>query len=200
MQFNNQQAITFLGKLHEAGVKSAIIAGGAVRDEIFGKPVKDIDFFVSSEDFVDVKKIQENLGKKVTRLTCTGYASIPDVGSVYDIEWKTGELPMQIIVMEDGMTPEQRINTFDFGFCQVGYNGKEIIASEHFTTDYESRTISLVYCENQHEHTRSMARYDRLSQKYPEFTLVAKGLSDYPIRKSSNDDIDSLLEDFLKNV
>jgi hypothetical protein len=38
--------------------------------------------------------------------------------------------------------------------------------------DHMLHEITLVHCESQHEFNRSMVRYERLKQKYPEFTLV----------------------------
>jgi hypothetical protein len=179
MEFSNEQAQGILNKLHAAGIHSAILAGGCVRDALFGKPIKDIDIFVSEED-ADSMKLSKALSRSVQKLNCTSYAEIPDVSSVFDVEVSAGEIPVQIVSMKNGMSPVERISTFDFGFCQVGYNGKEVIATEHFKSDFSNKTISLVYCEDQKEYGRSMARYERLKTKYPEFNLISKPLNSYP--------------------
>ena len=177
MQFKNQQAIDALAKLHAGGFPSAIVAGGCVRDEIFGKHVKDIDVFVSYEDayhypddpLVSFTSVLERSGVKEDWST---YMDIPDVDSVYSIQPLTEELPVQIIVMKQGLLPLDRLSKLDWGFCQVAWDGKQEVWMEGFSADYTCDTITLIYCENQKEYDRSMVRYERLKQKYPEFKLV----------------------------
>lgn len=173
---NNEQIQKYLSKLHVAGATSAVIAGGAVRDSLFGKPVKDIDIFVSKEQahfITEVFSVEKNL--------YCGYINIPDVDGVFDIPVTHTELPVQIITMDEGMSPADRLHTFDFGFCQVAYDGKNIITTENFLNDYKNNTITLVYCENQHEYDRSMRRFERLKEKYPDHILRAVDKNLYPI-------------------
>lgn len=190
MQFQHEQAQHLLSKFHDAGIKSAVLAGGIVRDTIFGKDPKDIDIFVSQEDF-DENKVKIALFEhEVSECDFSGYAEIPDVQRVFNISRKYAsitemvklhcDLPAQIIVMQPGMSPLKRIETFDFGFCQVAYDGEKILFTDHFSKDYLDKTISLVYCENQHEWERSMIRFARISQKYPEFRLVCRPKHSYP--------------------
>ena len=178
MQFNNKQAIDILAKLHAGGFPSAIVAGGCVRDEIFGKPVKDIDVFVSYADVArwyttdHIAHFENAIGRKVTKEDWSTYMDIPDVDSVYSVHSLTKELPVQIIVMKKGLSPVQRIDQLDFGFCQVFANGKDVFATDEFYDDLRNKTITLVHCEHQHEFDRSWVRLNRLMKKYPEFDYV----------------------------
>jgi tRNA nucleotidyltransferase/poly(A) polymerase len=181
MQFNNKQAIDVLAKLHSGGFPSAIVAGGCVRDEIFGKPVKDIDVFVSYEDFDNrLVNIQEVLGREVVLEGDIDYEGGEDdeVQGVLTLEPHGDELPVQVIVLAPGMAPLDRVERFDFSFCQAAWDGKEVVTTCWFRGMYDFYLrrgfgfIILKHCESQHEFDRSMVRYERLKQKYPDWKLV----------------------------
>ena len=176
MQFNNKQAIDVLAKLHAGGFPSAIVAGGCVRDEIFGKPVKDIDVFVSYEDYENrTVNIQDVLGREVVLDGDSGdYEGGEDaeVRGVVSLEPHEGELPVQVIVLAPGMSPLDRVGRFDFGFCQVAWDGNNLEFSLGFLKDFNNKTITLVHCENQQEFDRSWVRLNRLMKKYLEFDYV----------------------------
>jgi|SRR5687768_8466652 len=194
-KFSHPQTQNVLDALHSAGITSAIAAGGIVRDVLFGKTPKDIDIFISHDEVNKLKEtgISERLGGTLECLFSSEYSAIPDVHSIYNlqqelpIDWRalkeeviqqlkdfipSGELPVQIIVIENGMTPRERLDTFDFGFCQVGYDGKEVVYTDHFLRDFQNETVTLVFCENEKEFKRSMKRYDRLKDKFPELTMI----------------------------
>lgn len=174
-----QQIKDVLSKLHAGGFPSAIVAGGAIRDYIFGKPIKDIDVFVSWDDWFT---LAQYCGVSFTKIldrdsaieAWSLYLEIPDVYCVYGVTPVDGELPVQIIVMKPGLTPVQRVDQLDFGFCQAYYDGgrKGIGITNHFAEDAQKKSITLVHCENQNGFYRSMIRYERLMQKYQEFQLV----------------------------
>lgn len=171
-----QQIKDVLSKLHAGGFPSAIVAGGAIRDYIFGKPIKDIDVFVSYADTYDylfpISHFAHHLERNVFKEDWSSYVDIPDVDSVYSVLPFTGELPVQIIVMKPGLSPVERVDQLDFGFCQAYYDGESVKHTWGFHEDANRKTITLIRCENQQEFDRSIIRYERLKQKYPEFTLV----------------------------
>lgn len=170
-----KQIQVVLDRLHAGGFPSAIVAGGAIRDYILGKPIKDIDVFVSYEDtdqFMFPSLVMANaLNRDVLKEDWSTYMNIPDVLAVYSMT-PYMELPVQIIVMKPGLSPVDRIDQLDFGICQVWYNGVTKKCTPAFSEDAVNKTITLVHCENLHEFERSMTRYVRLSQKYSEFELL----------------------------
>lgn len=191
MQFNNKQAIDLLEKLHAGGFPSAIVAGGCVRDEIFGKPVKDIDVFVSYADaykyLFPESHFADCLERDVSLEYWSLYTDIPDVDSVCSVVPLAGELPVQIIIMKPRLSPIERLGLLDFGFCQVAWDGKEVVYTPEFQWDHYFDEITLVHCENQHEFDRSMVRYERLKQKYPEdeFSLDLTQFLQYTLPKAA---------------
>lgn len=174
--FNNQQAKNILSRLHADGLSSAIVAGGCVRDTVFGKPVKDIDIFVSFEDWshlwVPDVYLVDTLDREVVVENWSIYADIPDVKLVYTIHPLANELPAQIIVMKEELSPLERLDKLDWGFCQAAWDGEKVVTTEHFDTDYRNQTMTLVHCEDLKEYDRSMVRAGRLKQKYPEFGVL----------------------------
>lgn len=158
-----------------SGIDDAIIAGGCVRDYVCGLPIKDIDVFCSRQ-FSDAVEQIDGVSKD---LICA-YQNIPDVDCVWNMApLSGGTKPVQIIAMEGEMTPIERIGTFDWGICQIWYDG-EIKYTDHFLNDFHNKTMTLVYCENQHEWDRSMARAERLREKFTDYTIVAPARNTYP--------------------
>lgn len=174
-----------LSEFHNAGYPSAVIAGGAMRDLTFGRAIKDIDVFISYEDDKRVSQFDVDNRSYIYK-EFSGYMNIPDVGRIYSVEQQNNNVNdinynIEVISMDKGMSPFDRIDTFDFGICQIAFNGSEIYKTEHFKHDEQNKTVTLVYCENQHEWDRSTYRYERsLSKKYSEFTAVIPPRDSYP--------------------
>lgn len=149
-----------------------VVAGGYLRDLFFGKPVKDIDFFLPHEGAT-----LENLRTVFPEAKLESYSEWlayrnEEVDAIYDLGLIDG-LPAQGIVLREGMDPWARTERFDFGFCQIRtfYDGFAQ-ATDAFYKDAAASTATLVHCESQSEFDRSMKRWKRLSKKYPELTLV----------------------------
>ena len=150
---------------------SAIIAGGFLRDHYYGKPVKDIDYFVSSvATLKQIKQVfpfarQEHYAEFL-RYQAAEVVDVIDLGTIEGV-------PAQVIVLAPGLIPEERARLHDFGFCQVWSRGlPTVFYSGTFVRDNFSDTVTLDHCESYSEFCRSMGRWRRLKQKYPEKTLV----------------------------
>lgn len=82
------------------------------------------------------------------------------------------ELPIQVIELGPNIDPAERVKELDFDFCQVWHDGRSIHFTEGFTEAVRFRQVTLSRCEDEKQFERSMRRWDRLKQKYPDFTLV----------------------------
>lgn len=145
----------------------AIIAGGYLRDIFFGKPPKDVDVFVP-------KLAEDNpfvvCGSLVPE--CAGqYMHAEEVGMVFKTPWTVDGLPVQIIEMAEGLDPAERVALHDFDFCQVWTDGWAVHGLGKLELVEATRTVTLAHCEDGAQFARSMRRWERLSQRYPEFTL-----------------------------
>lgn len=67
------------------------------------------------------------------------------------------------------------IECFDFGICQIAFNGKSMVTTDAFKRDIESNAVS-------QQRSTTPARIDRIKEKYPERLILTKE-SSQKIRK-----------------
>ncbi|MBY4725715.1 MULTISPECIES: hypothetical protein [Burkholderia] len=177
-----EQFDSILAQLQEVGVKG-LIAGGAVRDHILGKQVKDIDVFVAHDPDV-VSKLQAAFGVLHVNPSLAaeyiGEVGQSEVSHVYGVTSSsdpfdtanTHRVPVQVIVLAPGMDPLDRVKHHDFGICQCWYEGagKNGFTGAFFD-DAASKQFTLSHCEDQHQFDRSMRRWERFKERFPEFSL-----------------------------
>lgn len=174
-----QQFDEALDRLKAVGVKG-LIAGGACRDHLLGRPVKDIDVFVPYSEDIE-SKLQAAFGVlHVNPLISAEYAGAGgEVEHVYEVaissdpfEPDAGRPPLQVIVLAPGLDPVDRARHHDFGICQCWYLGngqfQETLA---FTNDVMHQRFTLSHCEDQQQFDRSMRRWERFSERFEGFYL-----------------------------
>jgi|ERR1700722_991948 len=158
---------SILRDVHEVEPR-AVIAGGAIRDEILGGEVKDIDVFLP--DFTDDSKaMYESLYSKGWRLTNAitigGYLKIGAMVAT----WRHPECPkpIQLIYKVGEWDPEALIRSMDFGACQVAYFGSgHFIYTAKFLFDIAHNKITLVDVPNEPESRRSARRAKSFKERY----------------------------------
>jgi hypothetical protein len=172
-----------LSKLKDAGIMGALIAGGACRDHILGRPVKDVDVFVPSQPNIDVKLAQAFGAFNVSPIIAAEYAGAGgEVEHVYEIQEEDADpfaphplehVPVQVIVLAPGLNPVERAAHHDFGICQAWYIGGRVFSwTEAFHLDMQFRTFTLSQCEDQQQFDRSMRRWTgKFAKRFPEFSL-----------------------------
>ena len=149
----------------------SVLAGGFLRDEAFGVPPKDLDYFSPSTLTLGALQTVFPAAKREPYSTFLEYTN-EEVKAVYNIGTVAG-FPAQVIALEEGIDPASRIVRFDFGFCQVGmFEDGGRLYSDAFKADQVNNTATLVHCESANEFTRSMKRWARLQRKYPDRLLV----------------------------
>lgn len=160
----------------------AVIAGGAIRDLDNDKEIKDVDIFLSSS--VSIAKVKKLLKSSFDEWTDTPEYNFTKEGTLPVRKGrhlkgscvgtsKGGVLPVNLIVVGDDYTPTSRVvDGFDFGLCQIWYDGKDIRATMNYQIDKERSQFTLVHCEGPERFQRSLIRYQRLVQKYVDFPLV----------------------------
>jgi hypothetical protein len=179
-----QQFEEILSKLKAAGITGALIAGGACRDHILGRPVKDIDVFVPDQEGIEMKLGAAFGHLHVNPIIAAEYAGAGgEVDHVYEVSFGDdpfGEthIPVQAIVLAQGLDPIERARHHDFGICQAWYvEGTQtaigfIQATEAFHLDMGNKTFTLSHCEDVTQFDRSMRRWGRFKERFPEFTVV----------------------------
>jgi hypothetical protein len=185
--------VELLKWLSLGGFPEAIIAGGAMRDLDNGRPIKDIDIFVSDKADVDVFR---KLGDAVMaacfnphiKATTTvskdsvAYLEFFDENLVEVFTFKAEGSPqdIQIIVLKDASDPWKVLDRMDFGLCQIGLKVTEanepvIYATDAYVNDKSNRTFTLTRCDSRKQFERSMERFERLHQKYEHHVLMVPG-------------------------
>jgi hypothetical protein len=166
----------------EYGV-NPVLAGGCIRDLLLGQEPKDLDLFISMSEWRwarDSDTIQEIFDVIAHR---EGWAldgeehvaPIPaSLVSVYHHKERDLEYPYQIAVLREDTPAAELIGQFDFGINMVGVNTYGALAlTEYFVYDAEHHTITI---RNERSRETTLARYERLSKKYPGPLMTAEGL------------------------
>lgn len=172
-----QQFDEVLARLKAVGVKG-LIAGGAVRDHLLNRAVKDIDVFVPYSEDIE-SKLQTAFGVlHVNPIIAAEYAG-GEVEHVYEINISTdpfepdgGRPPLQVIVLAPGLDLLDRARHHDFGICQCWYEGSgQFSHTLAFTNDMTHQRFTLSHCEDQQQFDRSMRRWERFSERFEGFYL-----------------------------
>lgn len=152
----------------------AHIGGGAVRDVLLGRPIKDIDLFVGpKDDIASIEKAIECLWPVKTR-TFTEFYENPTVPMKDVMEYTNtdGRTPLNIIVLKSQDAGVHfNMSRFDFGLCRVAYDG-ELHRTEQFDNDVINNTFTLLQADTLQQFYRSITRYERMRAKYPDWSIT----------------------------
>lgn len=144
---------------------SAVLAGGAIRDlYLRKKPIKDLDFFVKKP--LGFPQFKNQPPEKCYE------GSTPYVQDIYYYP-DAAPLPINVVVGYGYESTYQLIETFDFGLCQIAFDGNRIIKTWQFEQDHYRQVMTLYLGERQgHRREASIARFERWRDKYPEFSIA----------------------------
>lgn len=164
----------------------AVIAGGAIRDHVLGRPVKDIDVFVQARylrNLPDATPALFAMGWKRQGF-CKGSWIAKGRGqnsSALDVVsssvWNVSGIDYPVNVVELRLEPfhmEAVVDRLDLGFCRFGLRlgvGDRLI---HYTDRYAAYDIGnqVMTVVSVHDPERSYARHLRLLEKYPGWGFV----------------------------
>jgi hypothetical protein len=157
-------------------IPSAVIAGGCLRDREFGKKVKDIDIFVpvSTSTEADLKAVKEmliELGWQEVHIdTAKTYPDGCDTRVIGVVEAKLqGCPPIQVVVGE--WNTENIFDHFDFGICQISFDGRTIKRSVDYQVDRRWKQFRLATVRSDAAFVASINRWARLKEKYEGWTF-----------------------------
>jgi hypothetical protein len=167
-------------------IPSAIIAGGAIRDQYHGKEINDIDIYVpeSATKFYSVDYWTKMFDLKIGQLFSSDdiellgevdddgeYTEKNHISGVWDIS-KSGTKYNIIATDIDPIEYVERY--FDVGLCKAYCNGKKLHFSADFIHDSKFKRLTLVAEDiEQEEFNRMMDNHiNKLQHKYPTHTLV----------------------------
>lgn len=150
----------------------AFIGGGALRDLMLDRPVKDIDIFVQATGHQDLHDYLLAKGYRRTAFASSQYLG-GDLECVRASEYALGfGIPINVVELLSFVSLPGALDRHDFGLCQIGFDGNTLMKSAAFERDVANKTLTLIRCESSIQFNRSMRRAERLRQKYPEHQLV----------------------------
>ena len=130
---------------------SAHIAGGAVRDTLLEKPIRDVDVFMDNEHVEEAAKVlRSRLGfvKVGAWVQYEGFSD-PAMTCVAKFEKADETIPVCIIGLKSWCAaPDANIARFDFGVCMAAFDGENTIRAPEFDADVESKTFTLCRADN----------------------------------------------------
>lgn len=154
----------------------AILAGGSLRDLENGAPVKDLDIFVRHRDgeyaSPYLHKLQQLDTFTYRRIVTSFESCLEDSDCVLSETFPVGGLDVNIVHLDGSVDMERVLTRIDFGICQIGYDGKSITTTEAYRQDRAKRTFTVTRFDSTDDNARTLRRWERISQKYPGWTLV----------------------------
>ncbi|MEZ2409817.1 hypothetical protein AB6806_23785 [Bosea sp. RCC_152_1] len=157
----------------------AILAGGALRDLDNGRPVKDLDIFIDAGR-VSVGALSVLLGIDPTTVhvqgcdfsSCLNESDCQFSDTFSCLGWEVNVIGLADMPVTLASVTER----VDFGICQIGTDGVEVRKTLAYHNDKAFRRFTVCRQQSVDETDRSLRRWDRISAKYPGWTLVRPAL------------------------
>ena len=168
-----QKYAAILGAIQDL-CPTAHIAGGAVRDTILERPIKDIDLFLSDAATDRAAQLlRARYGYvKVGEWTQYEGFSDPAVARLAKFENAGEVIPLCLIGLSSALSVRENIERFDFGVCMAAWDGGEIIRTTEFNEDVKDQTFTLHRADSQPQFDYSMSRFRKItSERYAGWTL-----------------------------
>lgn len=150
---------------------NAIIGGGAIRDTLLNRPVKDIDIFLNEDPDYCLTAIVRSLngtGQYTDRTPVNGeYTNL----ALADVPMKDLP-PVQLIFIE--RDPVDDVHDYDFGLSQCFMTPKGICSTAYFASDFRMQRFTYMGSDKTDikARKRSADRLQRMKLKYPTFTFI----------------------------
>jgi hypothetical protein len=152
------------------------IAGGAVRDTLLGRPIKDIDIFLGdAHGDAAATLLRSRFGyvKVGEWIQYEGFSD-PSVRRVAKFEKADETIPICLIGLAMELTARENVERFDYGICMAAWEGgtRSIFTADQFKRNAEARTFTLCRADNAQQFAYSMVRYEKLTMdRYRNWTL-----------------------------
>lgn len=167
-----QAARDVLELAHKNGAKDAVIAGGCLRDADNDRPIADIDVFVDNRSAGSVYAALLDEGYVRTKTLTEAYMTLDNSIMMCSYFERPNSLPVNVIEVYGRADLEEQLERFDFGICAIGWDGKNLIRAPRYQRDQQDHTFTLRRYQSDQQREYSLQRFERLSQKYPGWSLV----------------------------
>lgn len=162
----------FINSLPNARI---VIAGGAIRDTLNNKPIKDFDIYITGVKFVEARQpiITVPVSNITLHIAADNYYPDDDF-VVYNVD----NSDIRVIVTR--LTVEELMDDFDINICKCYYEtGKGIVTNKEYEEGIAHKTIQQsIELKLQPVLSASVPKYDdhlkRVAAKYPDFKSFVK--------------------------
>ena len=148
----------------------AVLAGGALRDLVCGKTINDLDIFIRCEE-LNSHEIVSIFGAQPVRKNLEFIGYLEERGETSRISrsyitYSQG-YEVNLVFMPKDFTVMSLIEDFDFGICQIAFDGNELYYTSEFEKDINNKTLTVINGNHTREvHTKKM------KVKFPDHTLI----------------------------
>ncbi|MGX1320499.1 hypothetical protein AB7M17_003952 [Bradyrhizobium sp. USDA 377] len=175
---------------------TAHIAGGAVRDTLLERPIRDVDLFLDADCTDEAAALMRSQYGFVKVGEWKQYAmfSDPAVERVAKFEKADEEIPVCLIGLKrpyddyDRRRPlgmQDNLARFDFGICMAGWDGNEVYTAPEYRRDLEAKTFTLCRADDQPQFNYSMARFLKMTaDRYAGWRLIVPAAFEHLARKN----------------
>ena len=154
---------------------TAHVGGGAVRDTLLERPIKDIDLFldaVATDEAAALLRSQFGF-VKVGEWESYEMFSDPAVIRVAKFEKAEEAIPICLIGLKHPRMMQANLERFDFGICMAAWDGEVVYTASEYNTDIERKTFTLCRADDQAQFNYSMSRFDKMTaDRYAGWRLV----------------------------
>lgn len=142
-----------------------VIGGGALRDHLLNRPIKDVDVFLRAKDH---DNLDSELTKRIRPPLLAQMYGRADMHGAWDFLQTLEGFQVQLI-LADFETKKDLAHTFDLGLSRVTYDEGGLYVSPEFDADAIDKVFRIHRADNNYELQRTLRRIERLSEKYPDF-------------------------------
>jgi hypothetical protein len=143
------------------------IAGGAVRDTLLERQIRDIDVFVRADASDKAAALLRTSFGYVKVGEWKQYMdfSVPMVVRVAKFEKADETIPICLIGLVEDLDMRDNIARFDFGICMAAWSGGDgfMLSDARFKQDIERKTFTLCRADNLAQFNYSMVRFEKLT-------------------------------------
>jgi hypothetical protein len=173
--------VTEIFQLHnkiKEHVPNVYLAGGALRDLVYGKIIRDFDFYFNFDDRLpNMSYLSDVVFPKQLGYIFNGlgneqsYESI-GINTVYNFKSLLEKPKLQLIYFGIN-TIEKVVSDFDFSFNQIWFDGSEVKVSNAFLETLDTKKVTLINPKIRDMNSFTI-RVDKFQRKFPElnFDLV----------------------------
>ena len=154
---------------------TAHMGGGAVRDTLLARPIRDIDLFLDVTYTDAAAKLLRSEFGFVQTFERKSYkmSSDPAVVRVATFEKADETIPICLIGLKQTRGMQDNLARFDFGLCMAGFDGDKVYTAPEYKRDVEQKTFTLYCADDQPQFNCSMWRFDKITaDRYAGWRLV----------------------------